>query len=124
MENIKTVAGRMACATKGLSAWNWEAFPAHKARIARTHVGKLGTVYVFDDGSIGFVAAGNSVMQEVTSYAQYRGYLARYGLPTLFNEEEYTRMLVGIGEDNVYGVACDMNAGLNLETAMKVNDNA
>lgn len=124
MENLKTVAGRMACATKGLSAWNWDAFPAHKARIARTHVGKLGTVYVFDDGSIGYVAAGNAELREVTSYTQYRGYLARYGLPTLFNEEEYARMLVGIGEGNVYGVACDMNAGLNLETAMKVNDRA
>lgn len=124
MENIKTVAGRMACATKGLSAWNWEAFPAHKARIARTHVGKLGTAYVFDDGSIGFVEAGNSVMWASTSYAEYQGYLARYGLPTPFSEDEYARILVTVGGDNVYGVACDMNAGLNLETAMKVNANA
>ena len=59
-ENIKTVAGRMACATRGLSAWSWDAFPAHKSRIVRKSSNQYGTRYDFDDGSVGFIEKGTA----------------------------------------------------------------
>ena len=60
IENLKTVAGRMACATRGLPAWSWDAFPAHKARIVRKSANHHGTRYDFDDGSTGFVEKGSA----------------------------------------------------------------
>ena len=60
IENLKTVAGRMACATRGLAAWSWDAFPAHKARIVRKSANQYGTRYDFDDGSVGFVEKGSA----------------------------------------------------------------
>ena len=65
-ENLKTVAGRMACATRGLTAWSWGAFPAHADRIVRKAANQFGTRYTFNDGSVGFVQKGSPLLCEVT----------------------------------------------------------
>lgn len=55
----------MACATRGLAAWSWNAFPAHKARIVKTVRNQHGTRYAFDDGSKAFVDKGSAKVREI-----------------------------------------------------------
>lgn len=57
------------------------------------------------------------------TYAEYQSYMARYGFVecplTIEQFEEASKVL---HEDDMYGLGCDVNAGVDFNVAMKVNN--
>lgn len=57
------------------------------------------------------------------TYEEFRAYLARYGFTSCpVSKYEYEAcQLLGLTQDQIYGVACDVNAGLTFQRALACN---
>jgi len=56
------------------------------------------------------------------TYAEFQSYMARYGFPQCpLSEDQFKRAQAKLGDDALFGVACDVNAGVDFATALKVN---
>lgn len=58
------------------------------------------------------------------TYAEFQRYMANYGfVQTPMNENCFNKCK-HLPIDTIYGIACDMNAGLSFVEAFYVNENA
>ena len=56
------------------------------------------------------------------TYAEFQAYMARYGFPQCpLSEDQFKHAQATLGDDALFGVACDVNAGVDFATALKVN---
>ena len=59
---------------------------------------------------------------EQMTYAEFQAYMARYGFPQCpLSEAQFKRAQAELGDDALFGVACDVNAGVAFATALRVN---
>lgn len=57
------------------------------------------------------------------AYAEYQAYMARYGfIECPLTEEQFNEASAKLHEDDLYGLGCDVNAGVDFHVAMKIND--
>lgn len=57
------------------------------------------------------------------SYAEFQEYMANYGFPNCpLSEEQFNEARnLGALDDDMYGIACDVNAGIDFHVAVKLN---
>lgn len=57
------------------------------------------------------------------TYKEFQAYMANYGFIVCpMTREEYGEAFaLGARQTHMFGIACDMNAGLDLQSAVKIN---
>lgn len=58
------------------------------------------------------------------TYEEFKAYMAKYGFPACpITEEQFdAAMGYGLHVDDFYGMACDVNAGVDFHVACQIND--
>lgn len=57
------------------------------------------------------------------TYEEFQHYMARYGFPSCpLTKEQFDDAAARLHEDDLFGLACDVNAGVTFEVAIVVND--
>lgn len=58
------------------------------------------------------------------TYAEFQAYMAKYGFVSCpLTEEQFTYCIAtGMNVDTLYGVACDVNAGIDFLRAVEINN--
>lgn len=57
------------------------------------------------------------------TYEEFQAYTAKYGFPVCpLTREQYAEAIqLGATDNDTYGIACDVNAGVDFHVAVKLN---
>ncbi len=57
------------------------------------------------------------------TYADFQAYMAKYGFPSCpLTEDQFNEAhMLGATDNDMYGIACDVNAGVDFHVAVKLN---